>query len=116
MGSVGYSLSYRGLHTSCFEDLTGSLGAIGESQADDLIISWEFHLCGSSAHIRGKSAIGIYRFTNDQRPIDTSNGIVLEPGLDGGHARVIRRRSHDETSWERDVERRADCCTLHLKL
>lgn len=30
-----------------------------------------------------------YIVENDQRAVDTTNGVVLEPGLDRAHARVV---------------------------
>ena len=58
-------------HTASFEDLTRSLGSIGQSQGDNLVESRELDIV-----------------QNDQGTVDAANGVVADARLDVHHPGV----------------------------
>lgn len=81
--------------TSGLQHLTGALSAIGEGERHNFIVTRELDLMP-------KSMVSIYVpkipsplswvpahiIKDDQRSVNTSNGIVADAGLDGGHPGV----------------------------
>lgn len=72
------------LHTSCLEDLTLPDRPIWKCQADNLVVSREFNLNCSSTFCPTVEAED-WRDTDiiedDQRAVDTTNGVVLQVRL-----------------------------------
>lgn len=61
--------------TSCLQNLSRSLRAIWQREGHDLIVSWELDV-----------------LKDDQRTVDTSDGVVANPGDDGVRRRFARVR------------------------
>lgn len=48
------------------------------------------------------SPVAMYIFQDDQRAVDASYSVVANPGMDGGHARIL-------DFWSHYVAGRQDC-------
>jgi hypothetical protein len=99
----------RGRRTSCFQDLAGSLCAIGQRYTDNLVESGEFDLLGAQSMraFLSRRELGATSQTHivedDQGPVDTSNGVVFQPRLDRSHAQILSGHVISVASrWELD--------------
>lgn len=101
--------------TSCLQHLTGSLGAIGKSQADDLVVSREFDLSTTRQFIPTRSAYPLTASQMTRGPLTPPIVLYFSLGL----IEVIRGSSADGAMmmvWWRDIKRNVNRSKLQLKL
>ena len=81
--------------TSGLQHLTGALSAIGKGERHNFIVTREldlFHIymisiCSPDIP-RPVSWVPAHVIKDDQRSVNTANGVVADAGLDGGHPGV----------------------------